>query len=202
LPRSARMSASTPISPAKADLPDRLSPSQPSGGIRRHGLGRTLPAPSIIPKLPRKVIEQGLLSTAQLETLVHALDATSQDLPGRYIVPRRALSFSRMPKARSTGAASLGDGTGAGKGRQLAAILMDHGEGPGAVSGSATAALILSRLCESVLARAPPVQWGGYSRRMDITRPITMLTRLKPGQHCDCRFRGPCRNCSSRISPP
>ncbi|WP_292924509.1 strawberry notch-like NTP hydrolase domain-containing protein, partial [Novosphingobium sp. SCN 63-17] len=135
-----------------------------------------LPAPSVIPKLPRKVIEQGLLSTAQLETLVHVLDATSQDLPGRYIVPEKGVEL--RPHAEGDiyrRGFFLGDGTGAGKGRQLAAILMDQW-----LRGnrrhiwiSDSSALILSRLCESVLARAPPVQWGGYSRRMDITRPIT-----------------------------
>jgi len=150
-----------------------------------------LPAPSYIPQLPANVIRDRVLSRAQLETLVHALDATSSDLPGRYYVPGRGLEL--VPDAEGTNYRRgffLGDGTGAGKGRQLASILMDQW-----LRGhrrhlwiSESNALILSRLCESVLARAPPVQWGGYSRRMDITRPITMLTRLKPGQHCDLPF--------------
>jgi hypothetical protein len=111
-----RMSASTPISPAKADLPDRLSPSQPPGGIRRHGLGRIAGA-----QRHSQAAEEGHRARpAQhrpTETLVHALDATSQDLPGRYIVPRKALSCSRMPKARSTGAASsLAMAPGQGRG--------------------------------------------------------------------------------------
>ncbi|WP_292924181.1 strawberry notch-like NTP hydrolase domain-containing protein, partial [Novosphingobium sp. SCN 63-17] len=128
-----------------------------------------LPVPSYVPQLPAKVIRDRMLSRAQLETLVHALDATSSDLPGRYRVPERGLEL--VPDAEGASYRCgffLGDGTGAGKGRQLASILMDQW-----LRGnrrhlwiSESNALILSRLCESVLARAPPVQWGGYSRRM------------------------------------
>jgi hypothetical protein len=52
------------------------------------------------------VIRDRVLSRAQLETLVHALDATSSDLPGRYRVPERGSNWCPMPKAPSTGAAS------------------------------------------------------------------------------------------------
>jgi hypothetical protein len=52
-----------------------------------------LPAPSYVPQLPAKVIRDRVLSRAQLETLVHALDATSSDLPGRYRVPERGLEL-------------------------------------------------------------------------------------------------------------
>ena len=86
-----------------------------------------LPMPSYVPKLPAKVIRDRVLSRAQLETLVHALDATSSDLPGRYRVPERGLEL--VPDADGAGYRRgffLGDGTGAGKGRQLASILMDQ----------------------------------------------------------------------------
>jgi hypothetical protein len=86
-----------------------------------------LPAPSYVPKLPAKVIRDRVLSRAQLETQVHALDATSSDLPGRYRVPERGLEL--VPDAEGAiyrRGFFLGDGTGAGKGRQLASILMDQ----------------------------------------------------------------------------
>jgi hypothetical protein len=73
------------------------------------------------------VIRDRVLSRAQLETLVHALDATSSDLPGRYRVPERGLEL--VPDAEGAiyrRGFFLGDGTGAGKGRQLASILMDQ----------------------------------------------------------------------------
>lgn len=86
-----------------------------------------LPAPSYVPQLPAKVIRDRVLSRAQLETLVHALDATSADLLGRYRVPERGLEL--VPDAEGAvyrRGFFLGDGTGAGKGRQLASILMDQ----------------------------------------------------------------------------
>jgi hypothetical protein len=46
------------------------------------------------PQLPAKVIRDRVLSRAQLETLVHALDATSSDLAGRYRVPERGLELA------------------------------------------------------------------------------------------------------------
>ncbi|WP_040702442.1 strawberry notch-like NTP hydrolase domain-containing protein, partial [Novosphingobium nitrogenifigens] len=86
-----------------------------------------LPAPNYVPQLPAKVVRGHVLSRAQLETLVHALDATSSDLPGRYRVPERGLEL--VPDADGANYRRgffLGDGTGAGKGRQLASILMDQ----------------------------------------------------------------------------
>ena len=86
-----------------------------------------LPAPSFVPKLPSNVIRDRVLSRAQLETLVHALEATSSDLPGRYRIPERGLEL--VPDADGATYRRgffLGDGTGAGKGRQLASILMDQ----------------------------------------------------------------------------
>lgn len=86
-----------------------------------------LPRPSYVPQLPAKVVREHVLSRAQLETLVHALEATSSDLPGRYRIPERGLEL--VPNAEGATYRQgffLGDGTGAGKGRQLASILMDQ----------------------------------------------------------------------------
>jgi hypothetical protein len=86
-----------------------------------------LPVPSYRPLLPARVIRDKVLSCAQLETLVHALDATAADLTGRYRIPDRGLEL--VPDAEGATYRRgffLGDGTGAGKGRQLASILMDQ----------------------------------------------------------------------------
>jgi hypothetical protein len=103
-----------------ADHPTQLVESEAMASV-------ALPAPSYVPQLPAKVIRDRVLSRAQLETLVHALDATSSDLPGRYRVPERGLEL--VPDAEGAcyrRGFFLGDGTGAGKGRQLASILMDQ----------------------------------------------------------------------------
>jgi hypothetical protein len=90
--------------PQRLVFEDAGSP-DPTGGIRSHGLGRASSA-QLRPQLPAKVIRDRVLSRAQLETLVHALDATSSDLAGRYRVPERGLELVPDPKAPATGAAS------------------------------------------------------------------------------------------------
>jgi len=85
------------------------------------------PAPTYLPRLPRAVLDKQVLSAAQLETVVHALDAHEHDLPGRYIMPDKGLDL--VPSAEGhiyRQGFFLGDGTGAGKGRQLAGILIDQ----------------------------------------------------------------------------
>ncbi len=86
-----------------------------------------LPIPSYRPRLPKRVLDDNILSAAQLETVIHALEATEKDLPGKYSL--RANESQITPDAdgqRYRQGFFLGDGTGAGKGRQLAAIIMDQ----------------------------------------------------------------------------
>lgn len=68
------------------------------------------PAPSYTPNLPKAVIDKGMLSLAQLEAVVYAGQAHSQMLPGNK--ERRGFF--------------IGDGTGVGKGREIAGILLDN----------------------------------------------------------------------------
>jgi hypothetical protein len=85
------------------------------------------------------VIRDRVLSRAQLETLVHALDATSI-LPAAIACQNAGLNWCPMLKAPLPARLLPGDGTGAGKGRQLASILMDQWlRGTAAISGSARA---------------------------------------------------------------
>lgn len=67
------------------------------------------PAPTYTPKLPKEVIEQGLLSDAQLEAVVYAGQAHAQTLPSG---ERRGFF--------------IGDGTGVGKGREISGIILDN----------------------------------------------------------------------------
>ena len=74
----------------------------------------------------------GLLSDAQLETVIYAGEAHAAMLTGRYRVDE---SFDTLSLARDDDAGDavqfrkgffLGDGTGCGKGRQAAGIVLDN----------------------------------------------------------------------------
>jgi hypothetical protein len=85
------------------------------------------PLPAHAPLLPAKLVEQGLLSDAQLETIIYAGSAFARDLPG----PLAPADEGCSVRPSEEGAVYrcgyfLGDGTGAGKGRQLAGIILDQ----------------------------------------------------------------------------
>jgi predicted RNA methylase len=87
------------------------------------------PKPSYRPQLPANIRE--LLSDAQLETLVYAGEAHSDYLAGAWTVDER---FDLVSAARDDAEKAvrfrrgffIGDGTGVGKGRQSAAIILDN----------------------------------------------------------------------------
>ncbi len=89
------------------------------------------PKPGYQPHLPAKVISDGLLSDAQLESVVYAGEAHRHHLSGSWTVDE---TFDVVSAAREDAEHSirfrrgwfLGDGTGAGKGRQVAGILLDN----------------------------------------------------------------------------
>ena len=85
------------------------------------------PRPCHEPRLPERLVAEGLLSEAQLETLIYAGSAFERDLPGRFQASDQgcALAAAEDGKVYRTGY-FLGDGTGAGKGRQIAGILLDR----------------------------------------------------------------------------
>ena len=79
-------------------------------------------------RLPARLIEEGDLSEAQLETIIRAHDAHGRDLPGRFTIDEDQTKLTRAdddPDARAYRLGYfLGDGTGCGKGRECAGLIL------------------------------------------------------------------------------
>ena len=110
------------------------------------------PAPAWRPMLPERVVSDGLLSDAQLESVVLAGEAHSRHLAAQYRIGSGWETVHRCPEDGDEGddredvdtsfvtsdgetlsepvrfrrGWMLGDGTGCGKGRQVAAIILDN----------------------------------------------------------------------------
>ena len=103
------------------------------------------PVPSWRPMLPARVVTDGLLSDAQLESVVLAGEAHDRHLAAHYRVGSGWETVQRCPEdgedsrdtvtddgevlsapVRFRRGWMLGDGTGAGKGRQVAAMVLDN----------------------------------------------------------------------------
>ncbi len=133
------------------------------------------PMPSYRPMLPRQIVENGILSEAQLEAIVYAGEAHSRYLKGTYKV---ADDLSQItPTAPSSSVATqfrrgwfLGDGTGCGKGRQIAGMIAD-----GWVRGRKKALWISEKATLIEDARRDWAALGGD--RLD----ITSLSKFKLG---------------------
>ncbi len=89
------------------------------------------PKPSYRPHLPKCIVVSGDLSAAQLESVIYAGEAHSGYLAGHWSVDA---SFDNLKPVASDADHAvrfrrgwfLGDGTGAGKGRQAAGIILDN----------------------------------------------------------------------------
>jgi predicted RNA methylase len=89
------------------------------------------PIPSYQPHLPVALVTDGALSDAQLESVIYAGDAHAGFISGAWTVDATFDILAAAPEdaedaVRFRRGWFLGDGTGAGKGRQVAGIILDN----------------------------------------------------------------------------
>lgn len=89
------------------------------------------PRPTYRPHMPAGFVEAGFLSDAQLETLVYAGEAHSGRLVGSWSVDATcdkvaAAADDADGAIRFRRGYMVGDGTGVGKGREVAAVILDN----------------------------------------------------------------------------
>ncbi|MCA2411440.1 bifunctional class I SAM-dependent methyltransferase/DEAD/DEAH box helicase [Rhizobium leguminosarum] len=89
------------------------------------------PKPSYRPHLPKRIVTNGDLSDAQLESVIYAGEAHSRYLAGHWSADAsfdnlKAVAPDVEDAVRFRRGWFLGDGTGAGKGRQAAGIILDN----------------------------------------------------------------------------
>jgi predicted RNA methylase len=89
------------------------------------------PKPSYRPLLPDVIIDEGLLSDAQIESVIYAGEAHAGHLSGAWSVDETCDVVSAAPESAENAVRFrrgwfLGDGTGCGKGRQVAGIILDN----------------------------------------------------------------------------
>ncbi len=85
------------------------------------------PIPTHIAHLPERTVTERMLSSSQLETVVYAGHAWSQLLPGTFKPAKEGVGLEIDPDGSCYRKGFfLGDGTGAGKGRQVSACILDN----------------------------------------------------------------------------
>ena len=115
-----------PYRPSRIHLPHALE--HPTPLVESVAMGSiTAPVPTATPMTPAGLLEKGIISAAQAETLIYAANAHARDLPGSFITIDKGCAL----QASSDGPTYrmgyfLGDGTGTGKGRQVASVILDR----------------------------------------------------------------------------
>ncbi|MCO5163909.1 MAG: strawberry notch family protein [Mesorhizobium sp.] len=89
------------------------------------------PKPSYRPLLPDAIMDEGMLSDAQIESVIYAGEAHAGHLGGTWTVDETCDLVSAAPEGAENAVRFrrgwfLGDGTGCGKGRQVAGIILDN----------------------------------------------------------------------------
>ena len=85
------------------------------------------PVPHYVPTLQERVLTERLLSEAQIETVIYAGNAWDQYLAGLFIPNEEGVGLTLDENGKEYRKGYfLGDGTGAGKGRQIAACILDN----------------------------------------------------------------------------
>ena len=108
------------VIPGAVEHPTPLVESVAMGSI-------TAPIPTEVPHLPAGAVSKGLLSAAQAETLIYAVTAHARELPGSFVPQDKGCSLAPSPDGAAYRMGYfLGDGTGAGKGRQVASVILDR----------------------------------------------------------------------------
>ena len=115
---------------ARLSLPG--APEHPSALVEAAAMASVSPPkPTYRPVLPDSILAKGLLSDAQLETVIYAGEAHAAMLPGAWMVKDAAHEVSLVADemegaVRFRRGFFLGDGTGCGKGRQIAGVVADN----------------------------------------------------------------------------
>ncbi|MCB2060892.1 MAG: strawberry notch family protein, partial [Novosphingobium sp.] len=115
-----------PYRPSRVVIADAAT--HPTALVESVAMGSiAAPIPEAVPQVPAGLIAKGLLSAAQAETLIYAANAHARDIAGTFEPEDEgcALKPSTDGKAYRMGY-FLGDGTGAGKGRQVASVILDR----------------------------------------------------------------------------
>jgi hypothetical protein len=115
-----------PYRPSRLSIPGALS--HPTPLVESVAMGSiAAPIPAVQPMVSAECLERGLLSEAQLETLIYAVNAFERDLAGAFQFVDKGCSLTPSAEGHHYRCGYfLGDGTGAGKGRQVASVILDR----------------------------------------------------------------------------